>query len=97
MLEAIAHHGRRIVYLSSSGVHESTERQTDPVNRLHADMERLIEGSGVEWTFLRSNTIASNARAGPIRSAPSASFADLTSRPRRWSTSAMSRPWRHLC
>ncbi|WP_308283690.1 NAD(P)H-binding protein [Streptomyces glomeratus] len=62
VLEAIAGHARRIVYLSSSGVNEDAERQTDPINQLHADMERLIERSGVEWTFLRSNTIASNAR-----------------------------------
>jgi uncharacterized protein YbjT (DUF2867 family) len=62
VLEAIARHARRIVYLSSSGVHDAAERQTDPINQLHADMERLIEESGLEWTVLRSNTIASNAR-----------------------------------
>ncbi|MGX8904375.1 NAD(P)H-binding protein [Streptomyces netropsis] len=62
VLEAIARHARRIVYLSSSGVNEDAERQTDPINQLHADMERLIEKSGLEWTVLRSNTIASNAR-----------------------------------
>ncbi|MER6077065.1 NAD(P)H-binding protein [Streptomyces sp. NPDC001833] len=69
VLEAIARHARRIVYLSSSGVNDDVERQTDPINQLHADMEGLIERSGVEWTFLRSNTIASNARgwAGQIR------------------------------
>ncbi|CAM5353595.1 hypothetical protein SGLAM104S_04157 [Streptomyces glaucescens] len=62
VLEAIGRHARRIVYLSSSGVNEDAERQTDPINQLHADMERLIEESDVEWTVLRSNTIASNAR-----------------------------------
>ncbi|MFB7612695.1 NAD(P)H-binding protein [Kitasatospora sp. NPDC056181] len=62
VLEAIARHARRVVYLSSSGVNEGAERQTDPINQLHADMERLVEGSGLAWTFLRSNTIASNAR-----------------------------------
>ncbi|TQF01825.1 NAD-dependent epimerase/dehydratase family protein [Kitasatospora acidiphila] len=62
VLEAVAQHARRIVYLSSSGVSDDAERQTDPINQLHADMERLIEGSGLLWTFLRSNTIASNAR-----------------------------------
>ncbi|AUY50158.1 NAD(P)H-binding protein [Streptomyces sp. CB01881] len=69
VLEAIARHARRVVYLSSSGVDDGAERQTDPINQLHADMERLIEGSGPAWTFLRSNTIASNARgwAGQIR------------------------------
>ncbi|MCF3102232.1 NAD(P)H-binding protein [Streptomyces roseoverticillatus] len=69
VLEAIARHARRIVYLSSSGVDEDAERQTDPINQLHADMERLIEKSGLEWTVLRAATIASNARgwAGQIR------------------------------
>lgn len=62
VLEVIARQARRIVYLSSSGVNEDAERQTDPINHLHADMERLIEKSGPEWTVLRSNTIASNAR-----------------------------------
>ncbi|MFG2827279.1 NAD(P)H-binding protein [Streptomyces sp. NPDC048434] len=62
VLEAIARHARRIVYLSSSGVNEDAERQTDPITQLHADMELLIEESGLEWTILRSNTIASNAR-----------------------------------
>lgn len=62
VLDVIAGHARRVVYLSSSGVSDDTERQTDPINQLHADMERLIERSGLRWTILRSNTIASNAR-----------------------------------
>ncbi|MFJ2672974.1 NAD(P)H-binding protein [Streptomyces sp. NPDC087525] len=62
VLEVIARHAHRIVYLSSSGVNEDAERQTDPINQLHADMERLIEKSGLEWTVLRAATIASNAR-----------------------------------
>lgn len=61
VLEAMARRAHRIVYLSSSGVNDDAERQTDPINQLHADMERLIEASGLEWTFLRSNTLASNA------------------------------------
>ncbi len=62
VLETIAGHARRVVYLSSSGVNEAAERQTDPINALHAGLERLVAGSGLEWTVLRSNTIASNAR-----------------------------------
>jgi uncharacterized protein YbjT (DUF2867 family) len=56
VLAAIARTARRVVYLSSSGVNEAT----DPINRLHAGMESLIEASGLEWTILRANTIASN-------------------------------------
>ncbi|ADI09341.1 NmrA family protein [Streptomyces bingchenggensis BCW-1] len=69
VLKTLAAGARRVVYLSSSGVRADTDRQTDPINQLHADMERLIEESGLEWTVLRSSTIASNARgwAGQIR------------------------------
>ncbi|MFF2508115.1 NAD(P)H-binding protein [Streptomyces sp. NPDC058067] len=62
MLAAVARHARRVVYVSSSGVDEGAERQTDPINQLHADMERLVEKSGPAWTVLRSDTLASNAR-----------------------------------
>jgi uncharacterized protein YbjT (DUF2867 family) len=69
VLAAIAGAARRLVYLSSSGVNDDAGRQTDPINQLHADMESLIEASGLEWTILRANTIASNALgwAGQIR------------------------------
>ena len=52
-LEAVAKHARRIVFLSSSAVRDGVERQTEPIGKLHADMEHLIEQSGLEWTFLR--------------------------------------------
>ncbi|WP_326808491.1 MULTISPECIES: NAD(P)H-binding protein [unclassified Streptomyces] len=61
VLEKIAGHVRRVVYVSSSGVREDAERQTDPINQLHADIERLTEKSGPEWTVLRADTLASNA------------------------------------
>jgi uncharacterized protein YbjT (DUF2867 family) len=69
VLAVIARFVRRLVYLSSSGVNEGSERQADPINQLHAEMERLIESSGLQWTILRANTIASNALgwAGQIR------------------------------
>lgn len=58
---------RRVVYLSSSGVEEGHD---DPINRMHAAMEQLIEDRIADWTILQSNTIASNARgwAPQIRS-----------------------------
>ena len=59
MLEAIAQHTQRLVYLSSIGV-GGREEQVDPIFELHADMERLIEASGLPRTVLRSDTIASN-------------------------------------
>ncbi len=63
VVEAIAWHARRVVYLSSEDVRDGLERQPDPINQLHADIERLIEDSGLEWTFLRSGGLATNALA----------------------------------
>jgi uncharacterized protein YbjT (DUF2867 family) len=59
--------GRRVVYLSSSGL---TEGHDDPINRMHGELEQLVSEQAAEWTILRSNTIASNARgwAAQIRS-----------------------------
>ncbi|MDR8409870.1 NAD(P)H-binding protein [Nonomuraea sp. 3-1Str] len=86
VLDVLERHVRRVVYLSSSGVNaagvnasgvnasgvdSASGRRTDPINQLHADMERLITGSGMEWTVLRADTIASNTRgwAAQIRDA----------------------------
>src|SRR5205823_3384990 len=77
-LEAVAKHARRIVFLSSAAVRDGVERQTEPIGKLHADMEHLIEQSGLEWTFLRPGGFATNAvwwwspqiRAGDVVSWP---------------------------
>lgn len=60
ILEALGKHARRVVYLSSMGVREDLQRQPDPINQFHADVERLIERSGLEWTFLRPSGFAAN-------------------------------------
>jgi uncharacterized protein YbjT (DUF2867 family) len=60
VLEVISRHARRIVLLSSMGVRDDVEEQADPINQFHADLERLIEKSGLEWTFLRSHSFATN-------------------------------------
>lgn len=60
VLEAVERHVRRAVYLSSMGVRDGVEEQADPINQFHADVERLIEESGPEWTFLRSSGLATN-------------------------------------
>jgi uncharacterized protein YbjT (DUF2867 family) len=57
VIDAIARHARRIVYLSSMGVPTA---QPDSINGTHAAMERLIERSGLEWTFLRAGGFATN-------------------------------------
>jgi uncharacterized protein YbjT (DUF2867 family) len=61
-LERIAKHAPRIVFLSNLTVRDGIEEQAYPVTTLHARIERLIELSGVRWTFLRPGAFATNAR-----------------------------------
>lgn len=70
VLNVVAKHARRIVLLSSMGVRDDVEAQADPINQFHADLERLIEKSGLEWTFLRCHSFATNTLwwASQIRS-----------------------------
>ena len=63
-LERIAKHARRIVFLSSpyKTAHPFFQKsQPNPPSVLHAEIERLIETSGREWTFLRPGMFATNA------------------------------------
>jgi len=61
-LERISKHTQRIVFLSNSTVRDGIEEQNYPVTTLHAKIERLIEGLGFRWTFLRPGAFATNAR-----------------------------------
>jgi uncharacterized protein YbjT (DUF2867 family) len=60
VLDAVKKHARRIVYLSSLSVRDDLEQQTSLITAFHASIERLIEQSGLEWTFLRSSGFATN-------------------------------------
>ncbi len=63
-LERIVRHTRRIVFLSSpyKTAHPFFQGgQPNPVAALHAEIERLIETSGRQWTFLRPGMFAANA------------------------------------
>ncbi|WP_432095514.1 SDR family oxidoreductase [Streptomyces sp. bgisy100] len=60
VVDRIRKHTRRVVYLSSEGVRDDRDDQEDPITGFHAAMERLIESSGLEWTFLRPTGFASN-------------------------------------
>jgi len=57
VIAQIAAQARRVVYLSANGVSPST---TEGILGSHAMMERLIEDSGVEWTFLHPTGFAAN-------------------------------------
>ena len=58
----IARHAERVVFLTSP--HKTAHpffQQPNPIRGLHAGLERLIENSGVRWTFLRPGMISANA------------------------------------
>ena len=63
-IDQIAKHARRIVLLTSP--HQTAHplfQQPNPLAALHAELERLIGISGLEWTFLRPGMFAANARS----------------------------------
>ena len=63
-LERITNHARRIVYLSAPMKTRHPFFQASLPNAssaLHEEVERRIQQSGLEWTFLRPGMFASNA------------------------------------
>jgi uncharacterized protein YbjT (DUF2867 family) len=64
VLERIGKRARRIVYLSAAfkTAHPFFQAsQPNPSAALHAEVERLIEISGCQWTILRPGMLAANA------------------------------------
>src|SRR4051812_20798484 len=62
-LERIAAHARRIVYLTAPlKTPHPFFQQPNPSRALAERMERAIEQSGLEWTFVRAGMFAGNAR-----------------------------------
>jgi len=62
VVERLATHTRRVVFLSSP--HQTPHpffQQPNPMAVLHADIERLIAASGLESTIIRPGMFASNA------------------------------------
>lgn len=62
VVAAMAAHTPRIVFLSSGAVDDSVVEQSNIIGRFHAEVERAIADSGVEWTFLRPHAFATNTR-----------------------------------
>lgn len=60
VLETVAEHTNRLVYLSSAGVRDDLDQQPNPINQFHADIEESIEQAGLEWTILRSSGFVTN-------------------------------------
>ncbi|MEV0175462.1 NAD(P)H-binding protein [Streptomyces sp. NPDC050803] len=68
---------KRVVFLSSGAVVPGAERQPDVIAQYHRDVERAVEESGIEWTFLRllfpavnSLTFAMQLQGGDVIRAP---------------------------
>ena len=62
-LERIANHARRIVFLTAPlKTPHPFFQQPNPSRDMVERIERLIETSGLEWTFLRAGMFAGNAR-----------------------------------
>jgi uncharacterized protein YbjT (DUF2867 family) len=63
VLERIAKHARRIVFLTAPlKTPHPFFQQPNPARDLTERIERLIETSGRDWTFLRAGMFAGNAR-----------------------------------
>jgi uncharacterized protein YbjT (DUF2867 family) len=61
-LERIAKHVSRIVFLSTPyQTAHPLFQQPNPHAKMHAEFDRLIEASGLQWTFLRPGMFAVNA------------------------------------
>ncbi|EFH83759.1 NAD(P)H-binding protein [Ktedonobacter racemifer] len=60
VLDALKNSTGRVVYLSSMSIQKDLTQQADPITDFHATIERLIEGSGLDWTFLRISGLATN-------------------------------------
>jgi uncharacterized protein YbjT (DUF2867 family) len=61
-LERIAKHARRIVFLSAPiKTAHPLFQQPNPLRAMFEQIERLIESSGLQWTFLRAGMFAANA------------------------------------
>ena len=59
-VRTVAEHAPLAVYLSSAGIDDAADGQSDPVNRRHAAVERELARSGVAWTAVRAGGLAAS-------------------------------------
>jgi uncharacterized protein YbjT (DUF2867 family) len=52
---------RRIVFQSSGAIEDGSTEQPNEIAAFHKDIEREIEDSGLEWTFLRLDVASADA------------------------------------
>jgi len=89
---------RRIVFQSSETIVDGAEEQPNEIAAFHREIERKLEESGLEWTFLRLEVASADALQWafvvPASSAAATSCAGRTpTRPARRSTRPTSPPW----
>jgi uncharacterized protein YbjT (DUF2867 family) len=60
VVDAIARHGTRIVYLSTAGAGDPADRTSNPISATHYAVEQMIEQSIEKWTMVRPTSFASN-------------------------------------
>jgi uncharacterized protein YbjT (DUF2867 family) len=61
-VERIARYARHVVFLSSPyQTPHPFFQQPNPMAAMHAEIERVIQASGLRWTFLRPGMFAANA------------------------------------
>ncbi|QVQ51689.1 NAD(P)H-binding protein [Spiractinospora alimapuensis] len=60
VLDLLTSHARRVIHLSSDGVNDEVEEQADPINGMHARIERQLRASGIRRTTIRGGGFASN-------------------------------------
>jgi uncharacterized protein YbjT (DUF2867 family) len=78
IMELLKKRARRIVFLSSAAIQDELPVQTNPIGKVHLEIEEEIKQVGLEWTFLRPGAFAANAltwwapqlRAGDLVSWP---------------------------
>lgn len=61
IVELLKKHARRIVFFSSAAIQDELPVQTNPIGKVHLEIEEAIRNTGLEWTFLRPGAFAANA------------------------------------
>jgi uncharacterized protein YbjT (DUF2867 family) len=61
IVELLKKHARRVVFLSSAAIQDELPVQTNPIGKVHLEIEEAIQKTGLEWAFLRPGAFAANA------------------------------------
>jgi uncharacterized protein YbjT (DUF2867 family) len=61
IMEVLKKRARRIVFLSSAAIQDELQVQTNPIGKIHLEIEERVKKTGLEWTFLRPGAFAANA------------------------------------